>query len=235
MSKMLLYCTKGTPYLYHDEDYCYDTMNTIDLGYKTFEYTNQRVYDDETGKFLGWANYGNIYKENSLNGKIVAECDFKVEKIRKGWGSLNGTRYFRSSVNHYYPDYELEKQSCLSFDEINNYLKGTLNENCGYAIHIKNLKIFDEPRDITKLVLINQYRNDLKGTQYNKVKVASQNMCMVDYAIDCNYKENIFDGPYILISIQPQWLCKILNGEKTIEVRKKVLKEMLGIVSLQNY
>ena len=31
----------------------------------------------------------------------------------------------------------------------------------------------------------------------------------------------------ILISIRPEWLCKILNGEKTIEVRKKVLKEML--------
>ena len=32
---------------------------------------------------------------------------------------------------------------------------------------------------------------------------------------------------YILISIRPEWLCKILNREKTIEVRKKVLKEML--------
>ena len=32
---------------------------------------------------------------------------------------------------------------------------------------------------------------------------------------------------YILISIRPEWLCKILNGEKTVEIRKKVLKEML--------
>lgn len=32
---------------------------------------------------------------------------------------------------------------------------------------------------------------------------------------------------YILISIHPEWLCKILNGEETIEIRKKVLKEML--------
>ena len=29
----------------------------------------------------------------------------------------------------------------------------------------------------------------------------------------------------ILMSIQPQWLAKILNGEKTIEVRKHALKE----------
>lgn len=35
------------------------------------------------------------------------------------------------------------------------------------------------------------------------------------------------DDEYILISVRPEWLCKILNGEKTIEVRKKVLKEML--------
>jgi hypothetical protein len=37
-------------------------------------------------------------------------------------------------------------------------------------------------------------------------------------------------APYILISIKPEHLCKILNGEKTIEVRKKILnslKEML--------
>ena len=32
---------------------------------------------------------------------------------------------------------------------------------------------------------------------------------------------------YVLISIRPEWLCKILNGEKTIEVRKKILKEMM--------
>ena len=31
----------------------------------------------------------------------------------------------------------------------------------------------------------------------------------------------------VLISIKPEDLCKILNGEKTIEVRKVVLKEML--------
>ena len=36
-----------------------------------------------------------------------------------------------------------------------------------------------------------------------------------------------FGNKYILISVRPKWLCKILNGEKTIEVRKKVLKEML--------
>lgn len=34
----------------------------------------------------------------------------------------------------------------------------------------------------------------------------------------------------ILMSIQPQWLAKILNGEKTIEIRKKFPKDYVGWV-----
>ena len=45
---------------------------------------------------------------------------------------------------------------------------------------------------------------------------APQNMCNA---------YDVYKNHYILISIRPEWLCKILNGEKTIEVRKKVLKE----------
>ena len=95
-----------------------------------------------------------------------------------------------------------------------NYPQETMDK-VGYAIHIKNLHIFDKPREL------NEYA-DNKG--YN-IKKAPQNMM---YA--CKYSHtswnDIFDY-YILISIRPEWVCKILNGEKTIEVRKKVLKEML--------
>ena len=35
------------------------------------------------------------------------------------------------------------------------------------------------------------------------------------------------DDIRVLISIHPEWLFKKLNGEKTIEVRRIVLKEML--------
>lgn len=34
----------------------------------------------------------------------------------------------------------------------------------------------------------------------------------------------------ILISIKPQWVAKILNGEKTIEIRKKFPKDYVGWV-----
>ena len=55
--------------------------------------------------------------------------------------------------------------------------------------------------------------------ELTRVFKAPQNMMLVRDMEDHKYK--------ILISIRPEWLCKILNGEKTIEVRKKVLKEML--------
>ena len=191
MSKLLLYCTKAKPYLVKVDDNEFDITNDI--------YDNRIQWD----------------KKPISNGKVVAECDFEVEKIRKGWGCLNGTRYFRNNVNHYYPDYELEKQSCLSFDEIDKYLKGTLNENCGYAIHIKNLHIFDEPRELC------EYDYYQKYNRLEPITKAPQNMMRV-------YSSENIDENYILISIKPEWLCKILNGEQTIIVRKRVLKEMLN-------
>ena len=95
---------------------------------------------------------------------------------------------------------DIEEKACLKFEQIEQYLCS--NEYKGYALHISNLKIFDKPKGLF---------------EYNTIK-APQNMM---YAYDENGNE------YVLISIRSEWLCKILNGEKTIEVRKKVLKEML--------
>lgn len=204
--KLLLYCTKSKPLLWDNRSF--------------------KKYMEEKGieepSFITSNDMQTSFVADLLNGKIVAECDFEVEEIERvrKWNSTEDYDYEYETEKLNYD--ELLKKSCLYSNQLEDYL-----EFNGYAIHIKNLHIFDEPRDITQLVLINQIRKDLKGTQYNRVKVAPQNMCLVDYAIDCDYKENIFDSPYILISIKPEWVCKILNGEKTIEVRKKVLKEMM--------
>lgn len=202
--KLLLYTTKGKMKLrksIKDKDYYLDNGSKFNIIPK---------------------------KDYALNGKIVGECDFDVEKIRKGWGCLNGTKYFRNSVEHYYPDYELEQQSCLGFNEIDKYLKGTLNENCGYAIHIKNLYIFDEPKELSNYFTKRPY-NDINkiftdeymkvGEWYRPITKAPQNMM---YAYDNN------GNKYILISVRPNWMCKILNKDKTLELRRVVLKEMLG-------
>ena len=194
--KLLLYCTKAKPYLAKME---YSKVN-VDNG----EITWYQQYGITTLKEeIQLFGYSDI-----LNGKIVAECDFEVEEIEKGYG----TRHTSFDEEGYFDDFYdyitktidediLLKRSCLNIVELEIY-------NPNYAIHIKNLHIFDEPKEL------NEYGMDFPISPIVK---APQNMM---YA-------NGIGERYILISIQPQWLCKILNGEKTIEVRKKVLKEML--------
>ena len=75
-------------------------------------------------------------KEWHLNGKIAAECDFEVEEIND--------RSAKFVCNRYY--LEILKKSCLTDKQMYDYLKG---QN-GYAIHIKNLKIFDKPKELSE-------------------------------------------------------------------------------------
>lgn len=79
------------------------------------------------------------------NGKVVARfwCD-KVEYIENTydefrWGEED---YNTETLN---PDVLYEK-SCLSFEEMNKYLKS----DYGYAIPISNLEIFDKPKELNE-------------------------------------------------------------------------------------
>lgn len=171
-------------------------------------------------KLLIKKDYGFIFdkwligEEQALNGKIVAECDFEVEEIK--WNDIENYNY-----EEMLPLDNLLKNSCLTKLELEDYLNG----KDGYAIHIKNLNIFDEPRELRNYHRAKSIDGHSPcwhckrfGTGCERCDIkAPQNMM---YAYLGNDK-------YILISIRPEWLCKILNGEKTIEIRKKVLKEML--------
>lgn len=187
--KCLIYVTKSKPWLFFDKSINYYSLS------------NKKV-------------------DNDLNGKIVAEFDGEVEEIeykhikeRDDIGILrNETWYEYRGLNIGHYDCELSKKSCLSLNEIFDYLD---NKN-GYAIHIKNLNVFDKPRELDyyyKFINV-----DGKADAIN-LKRAPQNMC---YAYD------IHGNKYVVISVHPEWACKILNGEKTIEVRKQVLNCMKG-------
>jgi predicted transcriptional regulator len=191
--KLLLYCTKARPYL---ADFKGD--------YQT--YSNGKELDELFDKGFNPNDIMNI-----LNDKIVAECDFEV------------------SIHNWYNDYSLfeklyyqenmifnNENSCMSSRELVSYLGNNNLKKDFYAIHIKNLHIFDKPRELYDCLVHPKIESKYYGCEH--LSKATQNMMYVE----------LDDIKYILISIQPQWLCKILNGEKTIEVRKKVLKEMLG-------
>lgn len=202
--KLLLYCTKAKPYLYKTED---TTYPAYPIGYHTDK--NLKVKLSNTNELA------------NLNGKIVAECDFEVEEITyELYGDLDWQHDYLPTTNTM-GICNLENASCLDRDEIENYLKG----NEGYAIHIKNLNIFYTPKELSEYYTKkkNNVEKDedlfMDGILHTPIKSAPQNMM---------YAKQLLREDKILISIQPQWLCKILNGEKTIEVRKKVLKEMLN-------
>lgn len=186
MSKLLLYCVKAKPYLNCD-----------------FGKDNHEEYSGNWNIYLADKQ---DECSNIVNGKIVAECDYEVEKIKLKTNSYEA--WFETKT---LDEEQLIEKSCLRVDELYNYLEPNAN---GYAIHIKNLHIFDEPR------FIQDYSKN--ENPYNYIENAAQNMM---YAYDVKSFNNF--EKKVLISIHPEWLCKILNGEKTIEVRKKVLKEML--------
>ena len=198
--KLLLYCEKAKPYL-------------LDIPKDNEEFEKGIKFSMASVKEFEHAGIDvNNYK---LNGKIVAEGDFEV------------------SIHNWYKDYNLfeklyyqenmmfnNESSCMSSRDLVSYLGNNNLKKDFYAIHIKNLHIFDEPKELSEYFTKEKKINTLDG--YNlvceSIDRAPQNMM---YAYDNG------GNKYILISIKPEALCKILNGDKTIEIRKKVLKGML--------
>ena len=153
------------------------------------------------------------FHKNVLNGKIVAEVEIdKVEEIvATKWDVACGCAYYQCKTK------DLLKKSCLKYIDLNDYLD---REN-GYALHLTNLNVFNRPKELSEYYLFDPDYCILK-----KIKKAPQNMCRV---VERYGLIEVPGKEYVLISVQPQHLCKILNGEKTIEVRRKVLnclKEM---------
>lgn len=148
-----------------------------------------------------------------INGKIVAECDVETEEI-KIFDKVNWKNEWENKL----------EESCLTINQLENYLSS--NDYKGYALFIKNLKIFDKYKELKDYCVDNsKYYKDYGWCltckeMYTPIQKAPQNM-MWCFDKDNNYKMKV------LISIRPEWMCKILNGEKTIEIRKKVLRGML--------
>ena len=184
--KALLYCCKNIPYI---NKYGNDITDYPDY-----------VFDCE-----------------GINGKIAAECDYEVEEIIANDVNLYdeySIKYTtKNGYSHIDDNFEaLLDNSCLNAFELNDYLGGY----GGYAIHIKNLKIFDESKKTSEYNTYN--RNGKVHIADIPIYTAPQNMM---YAFD------YYGNPFVLISVRPELMCKILNGECTIIVKKKVLKEML--------
>ena len=94
--------------------------------YCTLQGCNEFFRVDLGGDVAKW----NRGKWADRKGKVIGE--FTCDRI-----------YELAPLNHA-PD-DVEKQACLTREEIVNYLKGT-----GYGWHIVNLKIYDAPRELSE-------------------------------------------------------------------------------------
>lgn len=90
-------------------------------------------------------------------GKVVGE--FICDRI-----------YELAPLNHA-PD-DVEKQACLTREEIVNYIKGT-----GYGWHISDLRIYDEARELSEFTGL---RNTRFGAAPYDIKRTPQSWCYVE-------------------------------------------------------
>lgn len=104
-------------------------------------------------KVWGWYKLTKGALGSYFNGKVVARfwCD-KVEEIEHRLLE----RHYTATLN----DKELLTKSCLSHEEIHNYLR----TNIGYAIHITNLEVFDKPKELSEF---KSYKKNIVNTKIN--------------------------------------------------------------------
>ena len=80
-----------------------------------------------------------IFGKEALNGKVIGE--FVCDKIY----NITPHEDIKGYTNQYITDWEYgTANACLTFDEMNEYLKG----KNGYGWHISELKIYDKPREL---------------------------------------------------------------------------------------
>lgn len=155
----------GWIYIYCMKDRKYNLQRVFSVGRRDYFYTLERT------------------KECSRNGKVVARfwCD-KVEEI-----SFYQHRAFFNDGHEKKPtvvwqDYHtksyacglLEEPSCLTHEELHDYLKG----DKGYAIHITKVEPFDKPKEIKEftICLEKKHKCRQKFSDYPCKKCVSMNL-----------------------------------------------------------
>lgn len=243
--KLLLYCTKAKPYLskeiidppFIENEFCLNARQNINHN----RVLNGKIVAECTCDKVESFNCCCVpyRKENNLGYELFVDNGvYKVE-----WKENINLR----DENKRYNNPENYKDDGVVFERKDRYINTMLKNddlgkakitpqelldyiglgNEGYALHLSNVKVFDESRELSDydvkekgLIHCCGYNYTIKN-MFSSCTKAPQNMC------------NVYDkqgNHYILISIKPEHLCKILNGEKTIEVRKKILKSLKEVL-----
>lgn len=102
-----------------------------------------------------------------------------ARRLRGSWGKVIGeftcNRIYELAPLNHAPD-DIEKQACLTREEIVNYLKGT-----GYGWHISDLKIYDAPKKLGEF-----WRDCLEYSELSTNCWSCENVCGDGDETDCN-------------------------------------------------
>lgn len=121
-------------------------------------------------------------------GRDVAKWNRGKWADRKGnvIGEFICDRIYELAPLNHAPD-DVEKQACLTREEIVNYLKGT-----GYGCHIVDLRIYDQPRELTEFrracpnswycesCVMHWENNGTCGNERLQIKRPPQSWCYVE-------------------------------------------------------
>ena len=140
------------------------------------------------------------------NGFVCFECDCNESWLLRRHSGF-GDNYFSNCSCE---NIRLQERSCLTDKQFCSYL-GTY----GYAYHFENVKPI-YPMPITCLY------KDKSCTQ--PLTKAPQSWCYAYQLVKGACFTQI--RKILILSIRPEWLCKIANGEKDLEVRKTCPKEI---------
>ena len=118
------------------------TRPKLDTPFKCY------IYCTNIRPFLVWGDVfrGDWFTEfTRISGYSRAEAD-KIWDVFNGHiaGEFTCDRIYELAPLNHAPD-DVEKQACLTREEIVNYLKGT-----GYGWHISDLRIYDAPRELSE-------------------------------------------------------------------------------------
>ena len=94
-----------------------------------------------------------VYAQQHIIGEFT--CD-KIEKI-----VFTGNRYLIADKDEAYTN-KVANESCLDFDDLVNYL----GDKGGYALHISDLKIYDEPKKLSEFSKVCPYYDDCENCKH---------------------------------------------------------------------
>ena len=145
----------------------------------------------------GDENYGEIYHGKPVFIKTnkpdnLYACGHSCSVI----GEFTCDRIYELAPLNHAPD-DVEKQACLTREEIVNYLKGT-----GYGWHIVDLKIYDAPKKLGEF-----WRDCLEYSELSTNCWACENVCGDDDETDCNTDGRLY------LHRPPQSWCYVEEAE----------------------